>query len=201
MDPDEAREIEVEVIPPGAQAPPPRASAAPRGSAESHPVGADDPFLAFMAQILDTAFTIPGTKIRFGFDPIIGLLPGVGDTAMALTSLMLIWRSARHGLPRIVLARMALNVLINAAVGAIPVGGDIFSIFFRSNAMNYELFRKHAGAPGVSTRSDWLFVGALIFGTLLALVTVFIAAFAWFHIFVNVLRGLIATAHGADATN
>jgi hypothetical protein len=191
MDPDEAREIEVEVIPPGAQAPPPRASADPRASAESRPTSVDDPFLALMSRLLDNIFLIPGTKIRFGFDPIIALIPGIGDTAMGLTSLMLIWKSARHGLPRIVLARMALNVLINAAVGAIPFIGAVSSIFYRSNAMNYELFRKHAGARGASTRSDWLFVGALLLGTLLALAAVLAAAFAWLQIFINLLRMLL----------
>ena len=183
MDPEEAREIEVEIIPPGGKVPPPRASAEPGKAA-----GVDDPFLALMSQLLDSAFTIPGTKIRFGFDPLIGLIPGVGDTAAALTSLLLIWKSARHGLPRIVLARMALNVLINAAIGAIPGVGDLFSVFFRSNALNYELFRKHAGTSGASTRPDWLFVSALIFGTVLALVTVLIAAFAWFQILMNLFR-------------
>src|SRR3954454_12278401 len=138
MESDEAREIEVEVIPPGGQAPPLRASAEPGQPRET---GVDDPFVALMSQLLDSAFTIPGTKIRFGFDPLIGLIPGVGDTATALTSLLLIWKSARHGLPRIVLARMALNVLINAAIGAIPGVGDLFSVFFLSNALNYELFR------------------------------------------------------------
>ena len=183
MNPDEAREIEVEIIPPGGKLPPPRASAEPGKAA-----GVDDPFLALMSQLLDSAFTIPGTKIRFGFDPLIGLIPGVGDTATALTSLLLIWKSARHGLPRIVLARMALNVLINAAIGAIPGVGDLFSVFFRSNALNYELFRKHAGTRDASTRPDWLFVSALIFGTVLALVTVVIAAFAWIQILMSLFR-------------
>ena len=187
MDPDEVREIEVEVLPPGAKLPPPpRASAHPGATPER--AGVEDPFLALMAKLLDTAFVIPGTKIRFGFDPLIGLIPGIGDTATALTSLLLIWKSAQHGLPRIVLARMALNVLINAALGAIPGIGDLFSVFFRSNALNYELFRKHAFTSGASTRPDWFFVGALLFGTVLALVTVFIAAIAWFQIFIHLLR-------------
>src|SRR3954469_13104411 len=186
MNPEEAREIEVEVIPPGGKVPPPpRASADP---AEPRVTGTDDPFLALMSRLLDNAFVIPGTKIRFGFDPLIGLIPGIGDTATALTSLLLIWKSAQHGLPRIVLARMALNVLINAALGAIPGIGDMFSVFFRSNALNYELFRKHAGTRSASTRPDWLFVGALIFGTVLALATVLLAAFAWVQIFVNLFR-------------
>ena len=82
---------------------------------------------------------------------------------------------------------MAPNVLINAAIGAIPGVGDLFSVFFRSNALNYELFRKHAGTRGASTRPDWLSV-ASIFGTVLALVTVLIAAFAWFQILMNLFR-------------
>lgn len=190
MDPDEVREIEVEIIPPGGKVPPPPRASADPGVRESEvrETGIDDPFIALISQLLDSAFTIPGTKIRFGFDPLIGLIPGIGDTATAVTSLLLIWKSARHGLPRIVLARMALNVLINAALGAIPVVGDAFSIFFRSNTLNYELFRKHAGTRGTSTRPDWLFVGALLFGTVLALATVLIAAFAWFQIFVNLFR-------------
>ena len=70
----------------------PQASAEPGKAA-----GIDDPFLALMSQLLDSAFSIPGTKIRFGFDPLIGLIPGVGDTAAALTSLLLIWKALGTG--------------------------------------------------------------------------------------------------------
>ena len=184
MDPDDVREIEVEVIPPGGKLPPPpRASA----SADREAARVDDPFIALISKLMDSAFVIPGTGIRFGFDPLIGLIPGIGDTASAVTSLVLIWKSARYGLPRIVLARMALNVLINAAIGAIPGIGDAFSIFFRSNAKNYELLRKHAHTPGASTKPDWFFVALLLGVTLFALVSVFLAAVAWFQI----LRSLL----------
>ena len=176
------REIEVEVIPPGGELPPPR-------SADPGSPGTDDPFIALVSNLLDSAFVIPGTKIRFGLDPLIGLIPGIGDTASALTSLLLIWKSARHGLPRIVLARMALNVLINAAIGAIPGIGDAFSVFFRSNMKNYELFRKHAGAPA-STKPDWFFVGLLIVVTVAAIGLVFAAAWAWWQIFTALLHGV-----------
>ncbi len=122
----------------------------------------DDPWVALIAKLMDTAFVIPGTRIRFGLDPLIGLLPGLGDTASAMISGALIFQSARHGLPKVVLARMALNVLVNASVGAIPVLGDFFSVWFRSNALNYALLQKHAGTGRPSTRPDWIFVGALL---------------------------------------
>ena len=71
-----------------------------------------DPFLAFVARLMDTAFTIPGTNIRFGLDPVIGLIPGIGDCVATLISTLLILQSARYRLPKIVLTRMALNVLL-----------------------------------------------------------------------------------------
>jgi hypothetical protein len=129
----------------------------------------DDPFIALIARLMDDIFIIPGTNIRFGLDPIIGLLPALGATASSFVSLFLIAMSARRGVPKIVLTRMAANVLINAAIDSVPIIGDVGSIFFRSNTRNYDLLRKHAGAPRVSTRSDWLFVGALFLGVLLVI--------------------------------
>ena len=88
--------------------------------------GKDDPLMALLARLMDDWFAIPGTRIRFGLDPLLGLLPGWGDSASALVSVLLMVKSARAGVPGIVLARMALNILINAAVGAIPGIGDAF---------------------------------------------------------------------------
>ena len=129
--------------------------------------GGQDPLFALAAHVLDSLFTIPGTKVRFGLDPLLGLIPGLGDSSSTVLSVLLILRGARAGLPRVVLLRMAANVLINAGVGAIPVVGDAFSVWFKSNALNYALFEKHAGTARASTRVDWLFVGTLIFGVLL----------------------------------
>jgi Domain of unknown function (DUF4112) len=198
-DRDEVREIEVEVIPPGGKIPPPpspppmstsaRGETPPRENVAGNPTGIDDPFIAFVSKLMDTVFVIPGTGIRFGFDPLIGLIPGIGDTATGLTSLLLIAQSARYGLPRIVLARMVLNVLLNSGVGAIPVAGDLFSLWFRSNVKNYELFRKHAGTAGSSTKTDWFFVTMLIVGTLGFIAFVFLSALAWFQMLVRLLNG------------
>ena len=129
----------------------------------------DDPFIALMARLMDSVFTIPGTNIRFGLDPIIGLLPGLGTAASSAVSLVLIALSARRGVPKIVLSRMAVNVLINAAIDSVPVLGDILSIFFRSNARNYELLQKHAGFARPSTRGDWIFIGGLVLAVFLVI--------------------------------
>lgn len=128
--------------------------------------GARDPWAELISRLMDDQFNIPGTNLRFGLDPLLGLLPVWGDSASALVSLLLLLKSARAGVPRIVLSRMALNILINAAVGALPVGGDLFSFWFKSNAKNYDLHQKHAGTARVSTAKDWLFVGLLLAGVL-----------------------------------
>lgn len=135
----------------------------------------DDPLMALIARLMDDQFVLPGTNIRFGLDPILGLLPGWGDSASALVSALLILQSARAGVPRIILARMASNILINAAVGAIPIGGDAFSFWFKSNAKNYALHQKHAGTARRVSLRDWLFVGALV-GGMFALIALFLLA-------------------------
>lgn len=124
----------------------------------------DDPFVALVARLMDEVFVIPGTKIRFGLDPLISLLPGLGAMASAAVSLALIALSSRRRVPKVVLARMAVNVLVNAGLDAVPVVGDALSIIFRSNVRNYELLRKHAGAARETTRGDWLFLIVLLGG-------------------------------------
>ena len=93
----------------------------------------------FLADWLDQRFTIPGTSIRIGLDPILGLIPGIGDMIANLAGSAIILIAAQYRLPRIVLLRMGLNVALNAIIGAIPVFGDIFSIWFRSNVKNAQL--------------------------------------------------------------
>jgi hypothetical protein len=117
---------------------------------------------------MDTVFVIPGTNIRFGIDPLLGLIPGLGDTATAAISVMLIVQSARHRVPKVVLARMAMNVLINTGLGAIPVVGDAFSVYFKSNAKNYDLLRKHANTGRHADWKDWAFVWGLVGAIILA---------------------------------
>ena len=133
-----------------------------------------DPIISLIAKVMDSLFTIPGTKIQFGLDPILGLIPGVGDGSSAIISALLIYRGSQAGVPRIVLARMASNVLLNTLGGAIPVLGDFFSVWFKSNQMNQALYVKHAGSAGKSNKSDWLFVCGLLV-CLLLVVALFVA--------------------------
>jgi hypothetical protein len=160
-----AREVEFEVL--GKDAPP--------GAANT------DPFIALLARLMDDMFVIPGTRIRFGLDPIIGLLPAFGATASAAVSLVLIALSARRGLPKIVLVRMAMNVLLNAALDSVPVVGDALSIFFRSNARNYELLQKHAGQARPSTTVDWLFLLGLFAAVIAVIALMIIGTVATLH--------------------
>ncbi len=145
--------------------------------------------MRFIAELMDTAFVIPGTKIRFGLDPLIGLLPGVGDAADALISSLLLTRAARYGVPKIILLRMAANVLINTVGGALPVVGDAFSVWFKSNALNYELLRKHAGSPRKSSPADWIFVIGLIAGVVLFIALVGVGIFLLIAEFAKIVRG------------
>ena len=91
---------------------------------------------------MDDFLRVPGTKLRFGLDPIIGLLPGIGDVTSAIVSAVAFVHAARSGVPKILLARMAMNILINELVGIIPGLGDAFSFWFKSNVRNYELLRR-----------------------------------------------------------
>jgi hypothetical protein len=196
--PDEpAREIEVEILPPGAipRARSTSASGTDGGFARKEPEGTAnaegfrDPFIELISHLMDSAFVIPGTKFRFGLDPIIGLLPGIGDGATALTSVMLLLKAVGHGVPKIVLARMALNIVLNTSLGAVPIFGDAFSFYFKSNDLNYELLRKHAGDPKASTKSEWTFVVALLGGLGLVLVLTIIGYATILGLIVKLISG------------
>lgn len=117
------------------------------------------PDLRRYATVLDKAFRIPGTNIRFGLDPIIGLIPGLGDLASPVFAGLLVLEGARLGIPRIVLIRMVVNALIDAVIGAIPFAGAVGDIFFRANTKNLALLERHAVPGGLpATRRDYWFV-------------------------------------------
>jgi hypothetical protein len=115
-----------------------------------------------VALVMDELIALPRTKFRFGLDPLIGLVPGIGDTASALVSALLLIQAARRGVPKILLARMSLNILINELVGILPGLGDAFSFWFKSNKRNYELLVAHHSGTRRATKSDWLFVIAVL---------------------------------------
>jgi Domain of unknown function (DUF4112) len=122
-----------------------------------------EPLFKWLALIMDEFIRVPGTRFKFGLDPLIGLIPGIGDTGSALVSAFALIQAARLGVPKILLARMSLNILINEVIGIVPVVGDAFSFWFKSNARNYQIIRDHTAAPGgISRRSDWIFVVAVL---------------------------------------
>ncbi len=96
-----------------------------------------------MAKWMDSRFTIPGTDIKFGFDALIGLIPGVGDFATLLISGYMITILAKNGASKFLVARMALNVVIDAVLGSVPIIGDIFDVAFKANIRNTKLMREH----------------------------------------------------------
>ena len=110
------------------------------------------------ARLFDSAFRIPGTRITFGLDPILGLIPGLGDIASPLLSWFFIWHGVRLRVPKVVLARMVLNVLIDAAAGLIPIAGDLFDVGWKANEWNLSLLERHATPGGRPTSGDYLFV-------------------------------------------
>ena len=110
------------------------------------------------ARIFDSAFRIPGTQITFGLDPILGLIPGLGDVASPIFSLFFIRHGVRLGVPKVVLARMVLNVIVDSAVGVIPVIGDLFDFGWKANAWNLQLLERHAMPGRPPTRGDYVFV-------------------------------------------
>lgn len=122
-----------------------------------------EPLFKWLALIMDEFLRVPGTKFKIGLDPLIGLLPGLGDTSSALVSAFALIQAARLGVPRIALARMSLNILINELVGIVPVVGDAFSFWFKSNTRNYQIIKDHTAAPsGVARWSDWIFVMTIL---------------------------------------
>jgi len=133
-----------------------------------------EPIFKWLAYIMDEVVRVPGTKFRFGLDPLIGLIPGIGDTSSALVSAFALVQAVRLGVPKVLLMRMALNVLVNEVIGVVPVVGDAFSFWFKSNARNYEIIKTHRLGSSVAKKSDWLFVlGFLV--VLVAVVCVGIA--------------------------
>jgi len=121
-----------------------------------------EPLFKWLAYIMDEVIRVPGTQFRFGLDPLLGLIPGIGDTSSALVSAFALIQAVRLGVPKVLIMRMALNVLLNEIIGVVPGIGDAFSFWFKSNARNYEIIKHHRLGTNAPKRSDWLFVIAIL---------------------------------------
>ena len=115
-----------------------------------------------LATLLDDKWRMPGLNFRFGLDPLIGLIPGLGDMLGGIISFLIIFAAWQRGLPKVTLARMVVNEVIDTFGGAIPIIGDAFDVYWKSNRMNYNLILRHRNAPEKShSWKDWLFLVAL----------------------------------------
>jgi hypothetical protein len=101
-----------------------------------------------LATWFDTAFLVPGTSIRFGFESLLRLIPGVGDAAASLLSCYLLIEAYKLNVPPLIFARMVANVLVEGTVGAVPLAGDAFDVMFRANRRNIALLREHFARVG-----------------------------------------------------
>jgi hypothetical protein len=121
-----------------------------------------DPLLEQVSEWMDTKFQIPGVGWRFGLDALLGLIPGLGDAVTLLVSCYILSAAANYGVPRITLARMGMNALIDMIVGCVPLVGDVFDVAWKANTRNVELLRRAQQltpeAQRRARRGDWLFV-------------------------------------------
>ncbi len=118
--------------------------------------------LRTLSRVLDDLVRIPGTRFRFGLDPIIGLVPGLGDAVGAVFSAVILLAGVRMGAPGVVLLRMAGNIALDAIVGAIPVLGDAFDFGFKANRRNLALLERWERAPASAVRRSRLLLAALL---------------------------------------
>jgi Domain of unknown function (DUF4112) len=114
------------------------------------------------AWALDNMFEVPGVGFRFGLDAIAGLVPGLGDLTTPIFGVWLLLQAFRMRVPKVVLARMALNVGLDALVGLIPIVGDLFDMGFKANMRNMALLDRHADPFAQPTRGDYVFVGVVL---------------------------------------
>lgn len=114
---------------------------------------------------------IPGTGIRFGLDPLVGLVPGVGDAAGALVAAYVVLAAARLDVPPSTLLRMLTNIAIDALLGTVPVLGDVFDVAWKANRKNVTLIERHLADPHGARRvsRSWLILVVLVLVLLAAL--------------------------------
>jgi hypothetical protein len=138
-----------------------------------------------VARVLDDLVAIPGTKSRIGLDPIIGLVPVLGDIVTSLVAAWIVLEAARFRLPGIVMVRMILNAALDFLFGLVPFLGDLFDLGFKANTRNLELFHEHAVDPGADTSGSWAFVAGI---------AVILVALVW--LVIELLARLLTTVLG-----
>lgn len=114
-----------------------------------------------VARFLDSAVIVPGTSYRIGLDPVLGLIPGLGDLISPLFGVGVLWQAYDLGVPKIVQVRMLFNMAVDTVVGAVPLAGDLFDFMWKANVRNLALLERHAEQGYRTSAGDWAFVMAL----------------------------------------
>ena len=131
-----------------------------------------------IARFLDEQFAVPGTRFRFGFEPILGLIPVIGDYSGLGIGAVLVLRAAKQGASAPVLARMAVNLLGEATIGSVPIVGDVFDFFWKANTRNLRLLEADLVDPEAAKRrstTGLVLIGVALIGVLALLVTLVLA--------------------------
>ena len=121
-----------------------------------------------LSWLMDDLFRVPVLGWRFGLDAILGLIPAFGDTSTSLVSFYILASAVRYRVPKVTLLRMGFNIAIDYLLGSLPVVGDLFDAWWKSNHMNVDLLKQRAQVSAAEAQkgraSDWLFVGVIILG-------------------------------------
>jgi hypothetical protein len=141
---------------------------------------------------MDSVFEIPILKLRLGLDALFGLLPGGGDVGSALVSVYILSAATRHGISRITILRMALNIALEIVLGSIPIAGDLFDVYWKSNERNVALLRRHlasepAGARNLR-RADRIFVATIVVSLCLLFAASMVVAYLFVSWLIAALR-------------
>lgn len=115
-----------------------------------------------IAELLDSRFTVPGTSIKIGLDPILGVLTGLGDWATAILSVYLMFYATKLGAKASVLFRMFVNIFIDLLIGVIPVLGDLFDVAWKANIRNVRLLEKLEADPSLTKSQNSIIMWALL---------------------------------------
>jgi hypothetical protein len=146
------------------------------------------------AELLDSAFKVPGLPVRFGLDAIAGLVPGVGELTTPGFTLLLLSNGLRAGVPLAVLGRMVANTGVDALIGLVPILGDVTDIGWKANLRNLALLERHALSGAALTPRDhgWVVAVGVVLLVLVVLVAIVpILLVIWVLAWIVSQRGLV----------
>lgn len=137
-----------------------------------------------LADVMDRSFRIPGTSLRFGLDPLMGLFPVGGDVVGALVSGYILYIAWRNGAPGTLIGRMLVNVLVDTAVGAVPVLGDLFDAGWQANARNVGLLERWLGREGPGRHGSPAIMVAVVVALVVMLAAVVLGVWALYRVLI-----------------